>query len=149
MEQSIEMVDLTDFIGPRLHLMVIGKTGSGKSSSGNSILMKKKKYFPESSLSGSETSVSRRGVTRCEDNQVVTVVDTPGLKDTRMGEEEIFEALKSGLAMSEEGIDCFLYVKGFRIFFHIFLQPIIKERSNLALVVPPHVQASRVYLNSS
>lgn len=86
--------------GPDVDLLIIGKTGHGKSSTGNSILGQNK-FF--ASADG-ESVTSECGVGwRLIDDRTIKVVDTPGVCDTRPGQSSIDVAIR---AISEAIAQC-------------------------------------------
>uniref|UniRef100_A0A3P9PTP3 AIG1-type G domain-containing protein n=1 Tax=Poecilia reticulata TaxID=8081 RepID=A0A3P9PTP3_POERE len=79
----------------RLWMVLIGKTGSGKSASGNTILGRRE----FKSKADSEA-----------DGRHVAVVDTPGLFDTNMTSDQVNEELKKCLSLVAPGPHVFLLV---------------------------------------
>ena len=90
-----------------LRIVLVGKTGSGKSASGNTIM----------SFEAFESKMSPKSVTGCckeASGKVlfinISVVDTPGFFDTRFSEDETNEKISACIKLAAPGPHAFLLV---------------------------------------
>ncbi|KAI9201128.1 hypothetical protein LWI28_018598 [Acer negundo] len=104
--------ELTPFSGVERTMVLVGRTGNGKSATGNSILGTK--AFKSTRSSAGVTSTCKLERTVKSDGQIINVIDTPGLFDSAVESEFISKEIAKCVDLAKDGIHAVLVVLSVR-----------------------------------
>ncbi|KAJ0099011.1 hypothetical protein Patl1_21082 [Pistacia atlantica] len=93
-------------------VVLVGRTGNGKSSTGNSILGKK--AFKSKASSSGVTKTTELQKTELKDGPIINVIDSPGVFDLSADSEFVAKEIVKCIKLAKDGIHAILLVLSVR-----------------------------------